>query len=77
MEVIAEIILLLPFSALCAVATVHLIRREERERNRWLRELSRDYGAQWQEFEVQHKDKFENEYWNTTVNHPERVQDGG
>ena len=32
MEVIAEIILLLPFSALCAVATVHLIRREERER---------------------------------------------
>lgn len=76
MEIVV-ILMLLPFSALCTAGTIHIYRREQRQRRRWLYEQSKDYKVQWQEFESKHKNDFESDYWNTTVNHPERLERGG
>lgn len=69
-EVVA-LILAFPFSALCACCCFYVLKRHEREHKKWMRELSLDYKSQWQEFEVEHKGKFEDDYWNTVINKPE------
>lgn len=72
---IAIIIMLLPFSALCVAASLYIYNRDIRERRRQLYDLSQDYDNRWQEFEAQHRGKFEQDYWSMTVNHPERHGD--
>ena len=79
MEVVAiivGIIIALSVSALCACGCLYLIGRHDREHKNWLRELSQDYNHQWQEFEVQHKDRFESDYWHTAINKPEAFDNG-
>ena len=73
---IAIIIVLLPFSALCVMASLYIYNRDLRERRRQLHDLAQDYDNNWQEFEAQHRQKFEQDYWSMTVNHPERYEDG-
>ena len=73
---IAIIIMLLPFGALCAVASLYIYNRDIRERRRQLNDLAQDYDNRWQEFEAQHKKSFEQDYWNMTSLHPERFEDG-
>ena len=74
---VAIIILLLPFGALCAAATHHIHKREIRQHRQWLYEQSQNYQFKWQEFEAEHKKGFETDYWNTSVNNPERLDNGG
>ena len=58
MEVVI-IIMLLPFGALCIAASMYIYNRDMRERRRQLYDLSQDYDNRWQEFEAQHRGKFE------------------
>jgi len=73
---IALIIALLPFSALCVTCCIHVHKREQRQHRQWLYEQSQNYQFQWQEFEAEHRKNFESDYWNTSVNSPERLDNG-
>ena len=64
---VAVFIALIPFTILCACASILLYNRDRREQRAHLHDLSKDYSQQWEDFEAKHKERFEADYWNTTV----------
>ena len=73
MEVVVSILYFIPFTALCLAGALYLYKRNERENRQHLHDLSKDYAHQWQEFEAQHKEGFEQDYWSTATNKPEAL----